>query len=280
MMRRTVKEKLLKFDGKPLFPEQIVHTVAYSLSDDEAELYRAVTEYVRQEFNRADALANAKRAGTVGFALTLLQRRLASSPEAIYRSLQRRRQRLKDQITDFGPPQRGQNPGDYALTTRDLDPDDIDDLDDAPETEVEQIVAQILDEATAARSIAELRIEVETLKRLEKLALKVRRSGRDTKWLELANVLNELFATPAPGSTRPKNPGEPASTGDRASTGAAGQKPIVFTEHRDTLRYLRDRVSSLLGREDAIVVIQRITARNALATRRLRQGQRVQQGAR
>lgn len=105
LMRRTVKEKLLKFDGKPLFPERIAHTVAYTLSDDEAALYGAVTEYVREEFNRADALVNAKRAGTVGFALTLLQRRLASSPEAIYRSLQRRRQRLEDQIADFGTPQ-------------------------------------------------------------------------------------------------------------------------------------------------------------------------------
>ena len=105
LMRRTVKEKLLKFDGKPLFPERIAHTVAYTLSDDETALYGAVTEYVREEFNRADALVNAKRAGTVGFALTLLQRRLASSPEAIYRSLQRRRQRLEDQIADFGTPQ-------------------------------------------------------------------------------------------------------------------------------------------------------------------------------
>ena len=264
LMRRTVKEKLLKFDGKPLFPERIAHTVAYKLSDDEAELYGAVTKYVREEFNRADALANAKRAGTVGFALTLLQRRLASSPEAIHRSLQRRRQRLEDQIADFGTPQQDRSPkSDYALMTRDLDPDDIDDLDDAPETEVEEIEAQVLDEATAARSMAELRIEIRTLKELEMLALNVRRSGRDTKWLELANVLNELFATPAPGSTRTKNPGEPASTSAQAPTGAAGQKLIVFTEHRDTLRYLRDRISTLLGREDAIVVIHGSVKREA-----------------
>ena len=40
-------------------------------------LYEAVSEYVRQEFNRAEALQNDKRAGTLGFALTTLQRRLA-----------------------------------------------------------------------------------------------------------------------------------------------------------------------------------------------------------
>ncbi len=90
LMRRMVKEGLLKFDGTPLFPERIAHTVPYKLSDGEALLYRAVTDYVREEFDRAAALENDKRAGTVGFALTILQRRLASSPEAIYQSLRRR----------------------------------------------------------------------------------------------------------------------------------------------------------------------------------------------
>jgi hypothetical protein len=54
-----------------------------------------VTDYVRQEFNRAEQFSHAGRKGTVGFALTILQRRLASSPEAIYQSLRRRRERLE-----------------------------------------------------------------------------------------------------------------------------------------------------------------------------------------
>src|SRR5262250_1528240 len=87
MMRRMVKEGLLKFDATPLFPERIAYTRPYKLSDAEAQLYKAVTDYVRDEFNRAEALQNDKRAGTVGFALMILQRRLASSPEAIYQSL-------------------------------------------------------------------------------------------------------------------------------------------------------------------------------------------------
>src|SRR6058998_609145 len=89
VMRRMVKENLLKFDGTPLFPERIAYTVPYKLSGPEARLYKEVTSYVRDEFNRAEALANDKRAGTVGFALTILQRRLASAPEAIYQSLHR-----------------------------------------------------------------------------------------------------------------------------------------------------------------------------------------------
>src|SRR2546425_860732 len=74
LMRRLVKEKLLKFDGTPLFPERIAYTVSYRLSDPEADLYKQVTEYVREEFNRADSLDNGGQKGTVGFALTILQR--------------------------------------------------------------------------------------------------------------------------------------------------------------------------------------------------------------
>src|SRR5690554_3028791 len=90
LMRRMVKEDLLTFDGRYLFPERIAYTVNYELSPAEAELYKLVTDYVREEFNRAETLANEGRKGTVGFALTILQRRLASSPEAIYQSLRRR----------------------------------------------------------------------------------------------------------------------------------------------------------------------------------------------
>src|SRR6266403_1060370 len=60
LMRRMVKESLLKFDATPLFPERIAYTVPYKLSDAEAQLYRIVTDYVREEFNRAEALENDK----------------------------------------------------------------------------------------------------------------------------------------------------------------------------------------------------------------------------
>jgi hypothetical protein len=99
VMRRLVKEELLKFDGTPLFPERIASTVNYDLSPIEATLYAAVTDYVQVEFNRADKLNN-ERKNTVGFALTVLQRRLASSPEAIYQSLKRRRERLETRLAE------------------------------------------------------------------------------------------------------------------------------------------------------------------------------------
>ena len=101
LMRRMVKENLLKFDSTPLFPERIAYTVPYRLSDAEARLYADVTDYVREEFNRAEALENDRRAGTVGFALTILQRRLASSPAAIHQSLRRRRERLESRLREL-----------------------------------------------------------------------------------------------------------------------------------------------------------------------------------
>src|SRR6185369_10187377 len=149
-MRRMVKESLLKFDSTRLFPDRIAYTVPYKLSEAEAHLYKLVTDYVREEFNRADALENDKRAGTVGFALTILQRRLASSPEAIYQSLRRRRERLEKRLREMEVLQPGAAVPAATLAGPVLDADDVDDLEEAPENEVEAAEEQILDQATAA----------------------------------------------------------------------------------------------------------------------------------
>jgi superfamily II DNA or RNA helicase len=258
LMRRMVKENLLKFDATPLFPERIAYTVPYKLSDTEAALYKAVTDYVRDEFNRAEKLNNDKRAGTVGFALTILQRRLASSPEAIYQSLRRRRERLEGRLRELEILQRGgQVESIIASHVPVLDDEYLADLEDAPDSEAEEAEEQVLDEATAARSITELRIEIETLKRLEGLALAIRRGGEDKKWRELATLLGEIFtsaaianelaedqATYAGGARVPPKP-KPSPS----------QKLVIFTEHRDTLNYLQGRITTLLGRAEAVVTI-------------------------
>src|SRR5881628_861550 len=151
LMRRMVKENLLKFDATPLFPERIAYTVSYKLSNAEAQLYKAVTDYVRDEFNRAEALENDKRAGTVGFALTILQRRLASSPEAIYQSLHRRRERLEKRLREEEITRRGleiaARQADQIRTIKESelpylteeDLEDLEDLEDAPDSEVEAL---------------------------------------------------------------------------------------------------------------------------------------------
>ncbi len=255
LMRRMVKERLLKFDGTPLFPERIAYTVPYRLSDGEAQLYKAVTDYVREEFNRAEALQNDKRAGTVGFALTILQRRLASSPEAIYQSLRRRRERLEKKLRELELLQRGAVAAAMADSLPGLDAEDVEDLEEAPDHEVQEAEEQILDQATAARSIDELKAEIAALRGLEALALTVRRSGEDRKWRELATLLCEIFTFAAIADCV-ADPAAPYGSGPIPKpTPSPGQKLVIFTEHRDTLNYLENRITTLLGRKEAVVII-------------------------
>jgi SNF2 family DNA or RNA helicase len=252
LMRRMVKESLLKFDATPLFPERIAYTVPYKLSDAEAHLYKEVTTYVREEFNRAETLQNDTRVGTVGFALTILQRRLASSPEAIYQSLKRRRERLESRLRELELLERGSS---VLPAFVELDPDDLDDLEDAPDNEVTTAETEILDQATAARTIAELQAEIKTLKRLEALALTVQRSGEDRKWRELASLLGEIF-TPAAIANQTAESRAPYDAGALPRPAPSPrQKLVIFTEHRDTLTYLEQRITTLLGRRAAVICI-------------------------
>ncbi len=226
VMRRLVKEELLRFDGTPLFPERIAYTVNYDLSPLEAKLYTAVTNYVQEEFNRADQLTSDRKT-TVGFALTILQRRLASSPEAIYQSLRRRRERLENRLAEE---RLGKRVAEYTVPAY----DDYDD-DDLPSTELEDTEEKVVDRATAALTIAELEAEIATLKKLERMANDVRISGEDRKWEELSRLLQDNENMFGPDGLL--------------------EKLIIFTEHRDTLRYLTDKIRSLLGKEEAVVTI-------------------------
>lgn len=225
VMRRLVKEELLKFDGTPLFPERIAYTVNYDLSPEESKLYAAVTEYVQEEFNRADKLNN-ERKTTVGFALTILQRRLASSPEAIYQSLRRRRERLEHRLAEE---RLGKRAAEYSIDFDEMDDDDL----SAEETE--KMEEAVVDHASAAATIAELEAEIRTLKRLEQMANRVRVSGVDRKWDELSHLLQDNEAMFGENGNR--------------------EKLIIFTEHKDTLKYLAEKIRSLLGSDESVVTI-------------------------
>jgi len=235
LMRRMVKEQLVKFDGKPLFPERRAYTLNYRLSPEEADLYRAVTTYVREQFNRADQLEHDGRKGTVGFALTILQRRLASSPEAIYRSLERRRERLEKRLREERLLARG---GAHPLAPirgiGDISDEDWPDEEELTAEEREELEERFVDQATAARTIDELEAEIAILRGLEAQALRVRNSGQDRKWDELAGLLQS----------------ESMYTEDRSR-----RKIVIFTEHRDTLGYLERRIRTLLGRPEAVELI-------------------------
>jgi hypothetical protein len=232
-MRRMVKEQLVTMEGKPLFPERFAYTVDYTLSAEEAALYTHVTDYVREGFNNADKLNNDKRKGTVGFALTLLQRRLASSPEAIYQSLRRRLERLEDRLREEKLLRRGSaSPSTRLADAPDLSEEEIEDLDDAPEAELEQAEEKIMDQSTAAQTIAELEKEIAELRSLTQEAARLRRSGKDEKWQRLSETLQLPDMFDANNNRR---------------------KLVVFTEHRDTLNYLAEKLADRLGNQNAVV---------------------------
>lgn len=235
LMRRMVKEELVKFDGTPLFPERKAYTVNYELSQIEATLYEAVTNYVQTEMGKADQLEGARK-GSVGFALTALQRRLASSPEAIFQSLKRRRERLENRLQELKLGIRGRRP--MAETLPDVPEDD----DDLSAEEQESLEEDLIDEATAAKTVAELEAEIVILKGLEAQAKSVVASGQDRKWDELSRILQN-------------NPEMHDASGRQ-------RKIIIFSEHRDTLNYLHAKIGGVLGNTDAIVTIHGGTHRD------------------
>lgn len=220
LMRRLVKEDLLTFDGKPLFPERRAYTVNYRLSKNEMELYDAVTAYVSKNFNLADRLSGNKKS-SVGFAMTILQRRLASSPMAIFKSLERRTEKLKKLLQK----------NIFAEDKNFFDDEEISACEEFPNGEFEKKENEIAERVTASKNAKEIREEIQTLQTLTEKAKKVLHDGDDRKWRELSNLLqsNENFSN--------------------------RDKLIIFTEHRDTLDYLQKKISSLFGRENSVITI-------------------------
>ena len=222
-MRRVVKEELLKFDGTRLFPERYAYTTKYQLSSLEAELYEKVTNYVRQEMNRADKLGK-KNKNVVGFALTILQRQLASSPEAIYKALERRCKRLKSRLEETKLMVDSQPKLTKALDKyKDFDEDDH----DLNAEEQEELAEEATSEVSAAETIAELEVEISILEGLTRQARAVWESKNDRKWAELSQLLEDkskMFK----------------GDGNR-------RKLIIFTEYKDTLNYLVNRIGEIFG---------------------------------
>ena len=197
-LRRT-KESMLDFAGKPLFLPRNVDTIGYELEPHEQELYDVVTDYVSNGLAKADEESNRN----VSLALIVLQRRLASSLHAVTRSLERRRDRLNEQL------QLGRSTSAAQL---EYDPD---------EDEAEDISAQdeeILSGASTARTTEELRAEVAQLDRLIELAKANRLKGPERKVAEFRKVIESQ--TVADGS----------------------EKILVFTEHVDTLTDLTNQL--------------------------------------
>jgi len=233
LMRRMVKEDLLTFEEKKLFPERIAYTKEFNLSPEEKQLYIRVTNYVKDEFKRAENQGDKKK-NVVGFALTILQRRLASSPEAIYQSIKGRKERLQKRLDELylikeGKLEEKKDPFYY------YSPEDLEDYEDNPDFESEELEQRIVDQATASETIPEFKKEISTLESLEKEALTLRYSEKDSKWDALRDLL---------GNTK-----------EMFDAKGYRRKLIIFTEHKATLVYLENRIRRLIGKPEAVIVI-------------------------
>ena len=238
VMRRRVKENLTDFDGRRIFPQRYAHSLNFELSEPEDALYQAVTGYVREGMNRALRMAeegDRRRGLMVGFALASLQRRLASSPAAIYHSLRRRSERLSKQAEELRRLAAKGEPVPVVELPRGVRLAELEDFDfdDYADDELEDLEDLVIDAASASATAEEMEAEVAELAGLVTLADNLRASGVDTKWIELRTLLrSDLF---------------------RGADG--GGKLIVFTEHKDTLTYLVDRIVAEIGRPEAVVSI-------------------------
>ena len=238
VMRRLVKENLRTFEGKRLFPQRFAHSLNFELSEPEAQLYEAVTDYVRTGMNRAARMqeeGDKRRGIIVGFALAGLQRRLASSPAAIYHSLRRRRERLTKQAEELRRLAASGAPVPVAELPKGVKLADLEDFDfdDFGDDELEELEDVVIDAAAAAATAEELDTEVAELDELVELAEVVRNSGIDTKWTHLRDLLRS----------------------DKFRAGDGPRKLIVFSEHKDTLAYVAERIEAELGRPEAVVTI-------------------------
>jgi superfamily II DNA or RNA helicase/DNA-binding XRE family transcriptional regulator len=221
-IRRT-KEEMVTFDGKPLYPKRTADTFSYDLTQgpvSEQALYDQTTEYLRHIYNRAKLL-NKTAARLV---LGVFQRRMASSTYALLCSLERRVQRLDTVIEDVvsGKIDLVKLAKQAAQLRDDNDPFDAHTADEEAggegEEENERSEEEILG-SFVATTIADLEIEKEYVSNLLTLARKVQELGHESKFERLRGIIEDK---------RFRN-----------------EKLLVFTEHRDTLTYLKSRLDGL-----------------------------------
>ena len=202
IMIRRLKEDMKKFDGSPCFPPREVQTLPYDLSRDELLLYNEVTNYVQHNYQRAVNADNRN----VGLALTVLQRRVASSVAAIRLSLERRLKRLKE-LHKIGK---------IKQETGDL-PDDLDDLAEIDRWRIED---DLVERLTMADNIFELETEIQELDRLVRQARHNEAHVPETKFKELREVIS-------------------------AHLSGKQERLLIFTEHKDTLDFLHTKLANL-----------------------------------
>ena len=217
-IRRT-KEEMVRYDGRPLYPRRRCDTLSHALGPQEQALYDAATDYIAETYDKARALNRS----AARLAMSVFQRRLASSTFALARSFERRLARLDDAIALVRGNRVGELERRQGRIARAEDPfaaataDDNDD--DGAEAEREETFENAALGGVAEAALPALRAERAEVKALLARATALAEAGEDAKFEALQSVMRD-----------------PAF---------AGEKLIVFTEHRDTAEFLARRLEGL-----------------------------------
>ena len=222
-IRRT-KEELVHFDGSPLYPERRCDTLSYELTQgtgSEQDLYDDTTDYMRNHYNRAKVLNRS----AARLAMSVFQRRLASSTYALLRSFERRLEKLEDMIERI----RDGRLTEEELTRQQRRLNDIDDVFESTTADEQDLGGEDTDRleefeeqalgGVIGLSLAELEAERVKVNNLLGKARSLFDSREESKFEKLREVLRypEFL----------------------------GEKFIIFTEHRDTADFLVRRLEGL-----------------------------------
>ncbi len=217
-LRRT-KEAMVYFperqpDGdwaaQPVFTKRITRTADFSIDGEEYDLYRAVTSFVKSQSRRAADQGDDRRARAVGFLMSLYQRRLASSAYAMRRSLENRARRLDEGLKQAQDLARSAPP----------DLPDLEELEELEDAERERL-ERMLEAVTLAGNAEEVRREIAELRGLAERAMSVVGSEAEAKLTKLREILQE-----------------------QGFFDDADQQLLIFTEFKDTLDYLMERLKT------------------------------------
>lgn len=224
---RRLKEDMKDWQGNPLYKDRHTRTVAYQLTPEEKALYDAVTNYLTKRKEEASETRNIH----VSLALAVMQRRLVSSIFAIKNTLFKRWQALQGIVDELNrtPTLWGQR---HKLEGFDVDSlEEYEDLDDDERDAFDIILSdpKKFKLFTTAKSVQEIQQEAQEVKRLYDMADTLFKSQQEEqKFKELRNLLNKLKVVD-------------------------GAKLVIFTEHKDTLLYLEERLTRNNGYQVATI---------------------------
>ncbi|MBM3145968.1 MAG: DUF3883 domain-containing protein [Chloroflexi bacterium] len=211
---RRLKEEMVDWNRNPLFKDRHTKTTGYELTPEELDLYNAVTKYVRSKRKQAKERKNRN----VELTLMVMQRRLASSIYAITRTLQNRLDALNEVLKILRDPSRASERKQILNGNWEDIPQDFEEYKDLDDKERESVDKRIFRQVLSDKP-EDVEKEIREVKALVDMAFALK-DHPEEKFAQLLKVLDESNVI------RDED-----------------EKLVIFTEHRDTLNNLTDRLT-------------------------------------